>query len=81
VIWLNTVATKASWEMASKLPSSIIEEYENGVRGEIVETLTSGGQTVHTVLPNSNKSSSQPSTMIDPPLKKVKADESKFDAQ
>jgi len=37
--------------MASKLPSSLLEEYENNIRGETAETFTSGGQTIHTVLP------------------------------
>ena len=80
MVWFSTDTTRSSWQMASKLPSSLIEEYENSIRGEIGEMLTSGGQTVHTVLtaPNSRKTLSQLSE-IALPLKKAKVDDqSKF---
>lgn len=35
-----------TWEPASKIPTDMMEEYETSVN--IVDTFTSGGQTIHT---------------------------------
>lgn len=40
---------KTSWEPASTLPSSLIEDYEKGGSGDILESFSSGGQTIHTM--------------------------------
>ena len=48
------------WEPAPNVLSTLIEEYERTVDGDIVETHSSGGQTIHTVSTNSCTSSPQP---------------------
>lgn len=79
VVWFNTATTKSSWESASSLPSSLIEEYENSIKGEIAESFASGGQTVHTILTSksqvkSKESSCSQDSVDAPPVKKIKKD-------
>ena len=79
VVWFNTATTKSSWESASLLPSSLIEEYENSVKGEIAESFASGGQTVHILLTSksnikSKESSCSQDFIYAPPTKKIKKD-------
>ena len=40
---------RSAWVSASSLPMHMISEYEDGVRREIVEKFSSGGQTIHTL--------------------------------
>lgn len=41
---------ESSWEPAASIPSSIIEEFEEGVQREVQkEAYTSGGQTIYTL--------------------------------
>ena len=40
---------KTSWESSSTLPDSLIEDYEKGASSDVLESFSSGGQTIHTV--------------------------------
>ncbi len=40
---------KTSWEPASTLPDSLIKDYEKGACGDVLESFSSGGQTIHTM--------------------------------
>lgn len=44
--------SQCTWEKQSSLPSKLIEDYENGVKFDVVDdTSQSLGQAVHTLLP------------------------------
>ena len=50
VVWLGRPIADSTWEPESSLPPSLVADYEAGILREIQkETLTTGGQTVHTL--------------------------------
>lgn len=49
VVWLNTPTLRTSWEPASALPDRLVQDYEEGQSADILESASSGGQTIHTV--------------------------------
>ena len=65
VVWLGTPTMKTSWEPASTLPSSLVEDYEKGASGDVLESFSSGGQTIHTM-------STTPGGANEPKSKKMK---------
>ena len=62
-MWLGKPITASAWVSASSLPMHMISEYEDGVRREIVEKYSSGGQIIHTL-------SSQSMQVLSGPQKK-----------
>ena len=46
-------AATVHWEPASNVPRTLIEEHERTVNADVVESHSSGGQTIHTVSINS----------------------------
>ena len=48
------------WESASSIPNSLIEDYEKATLGDIIESYTSGGQTIHTTSTSSSEHSDSP---------------------
>lgn len=56
---LNESTTSTHWEPASNVPHILIQEYEATINADIVDSHTSGGQTIHTVS-TSNSGSPKP---------------------
>ena len=49
-MWLGQTVTDSSWEPESKLPATLVKEYEDGIEREIIEhRYSSGGQVVTTI--------------------------------
>ena len=50
VVWLGRPITESTWEPEASLPQTLVKEHEAGITQDIQkDTLTSGGQTVHTL--------------------------------
>ena len=50
VAWLGRPIAESSWESASSLPTSIVEEYERGIQRNVESNFSSsGGQTLCTI--------------------------------
>ena len=68
---IDNGAVTTRWESASSVPNSLIEEYENAISGDVIESHTSGGQTIHTTSTSSSEHNDDP-----PQSKKVRKDNS-----
>ena len=53
------------WEPATNVSHKLIEEYEKTANAEIVESYTSGGQTIHTVSTSSCETPNPKKARID----------------
>lgn len=50
VVWLGRPVACSTWEQATSLPPSLVDDYEQGVQRELKkESFTSGGETIHTL--------------------------------
>lgn len=66
---IDNGAVTTRWESASSVPNSLIEDYEKAISGDVIESHTSGGQTIHTVSTSSSEHNDEP-----PQSKKVRKD-------
>lgn len=50
MVWLGKPITESNWEPVSKLPSSMVQEYENGIQRNICSSVSiSGGHSLCTI--------------------------------
>ena len=50
MVWIGGTSCDSTWEMCSSLPKQLVDEFEDGVRRELIDsTFSSGGETVHTL--------------------------------
>ena len=56
-MWLGDPNISSTWELASNLPSALVEDYERGIHYDIShESYSSGGETFHTIAAKSVQS-------------------------
>ena len=66
---IDNGAVTTQWESASSVPNSLIKEYEKSISGDVIESHTSGGQTIHTISTSSDEHNDD-----SPQSKKVRKD-------
>lgn len=49
VAWLGKPVVDTTWESSSSLPDALIQEFETSQNSAVLESFSSGGQTVHTL--------------------------------